>query len=53
MVELPGIELASENTVDSRLLELLLGAVFRLDVRTAPLIHPPFGVSALILAQRF
>jgi hypothetical protein len=52
VVDLLGIELASENAVDSRLLKVLLGAVFRLDTLTAPLIHSPFGVSALILAQR-
>lgn len=46
------IELDSENEVNSPLLNRLLGAVFRLDIRTAPNLKPPFGVSILALARR-
>jgi hypothetical protein len=30
----------------------VLTAIFRLDIATAPLLRPPFGVSALVVAQK-
>jgi len=52
LIDLLGLKLSSENEVNSPLLNAVLGAVFRLDARTAPLLHPPFGVSALVVARR-
>jgi SAM-dependent methyltransferase len=52
LIDLLGIELASENEINSTLLNAILSAVFRLDTLTAPLLHPPFGVSALVIARR-
>jgi len=46
------IRLASENEVNSPLLNFLLGVVFTLDVTTAPYFRPPFGVSILAMARR-
>jgi len=52
VIDLLGIELGSENEVNSPLLNALLRAVFQLDALTAPLLHPPFGVCALVVARR-
>jgi SAM-dependent methyltransferase len=46
------LNLESENQVNSPVLNQILGAVFRLDIRTAPVIKPPFGVSVLVVAQK-
>lgn len=46
------IPLNSENEVNNLLLNRLLGIIFRMDVATAPYLHPPFGVSILALAHR-
>ena len=52
VIDLLGIELSSESEVNSPLLNAVLGVVFRFDALTAPLLHPPFGVSALVVARR-
>jgi SAM-dependent methyltransferase len=46
------IRLKSENQLNTRLVYRMLLAVFRFDVRTAPKIKPPFGVSALVMARK-
>lgn len=46
------ISLASENQVNSPALNWVLERLFRLDVRTAPKLRPPFGVSILAVARR-
>jgi SAM-dependent methyltransferase len=45
-------ELSSENEINSPLMNRILSAIFAFDVATAPSIHPPFGVSALVLATK-
>jgi SAM-dependent methyltransferase len=45
------IKLASENEVNSPLLNHVLSVIFRLDALTAPILRPPFGVSIFILAR--
>lgn len=52
VIRVCGIELDSENEVNSPLLNRVLGAIFELDVRTAPYLNPPFGVSILALTRR-
>ena len=42
----------SENQINTPWLNAILGALFRFDVATAPLLRPPFGVSALVLARK-
>jgi SAM-dependent methyltransferase len=51
-IDLLGIELESENEINTPLVNRILGWVFALDVSTAPRIRPFFGVSLLALAQR-
>ena len=51
-IRLLNVKLESENEVNSPLLNRLLAGIFALDCATAPIIHPPFGVSALVLAKR-
>lgn len=46
------IRLQSENEVNSPLINRILTAIFRLDIATAPHICPPFGVSALVVAEK-
>jgi SAM-dependent methyltransferase len=43
---------ACEGDVNTRWLNVVLTALFRIDVKTAPWLRPPFGVSALIVATR-
>ncbi len=45
-------EFKSENELNSPLLNLVFGAVFALDVMSAPIVRPPFGVSIFVLATR-
>ena len=52
VIKMLGIKRASEAEFNSNLLNESLFWTFVLDVRTAPLIHPPFGVSILIIAQK-
>lgn len=52
LIRAASIDLQSENEVNSRPLNALLGWVFALDVATAPLIRPPFGVSILAVVRR-
>jgi SAM-dependent methyltransferase len=41
-----------ENQINTPLLNTVLGAVFQVDLATAGALHPPFGVSALVLAKK-
>jgi SAM-dependent methyltransferase len=47
-----GIKLSSEGEVNSPLLNTVLSGVFAVDVATARVLHPPFGVSILVIARR-
>lgn len=40
----------NENEMNSPIINRILQAIFRFDVWTAPLLHPPFGVSYLVVA---
>ena len=51
-IDLFKVNLDSENEVNSPALNRLLSAIFRLDVSTARLVRPPFGVSALVVAKK-
>jgi SAM-dependent methyltransferase len=42
----------AEAQMNSPQLNRLLYAIFRLDTLTAPLLHPPFGVSILVVCRR-
>jgi SAM-dependent methyltransferase len=46
------LQLDSENQVNNAVLNRLLSTIFRLDVKTAPHLRPPFGVSILALTRR-
>jgi SAM-dependent methyltransferase len=52
IIRLARIRLQSENELNSPLINRFLTAIFRLDIATAPLLRPPFGVSALVLARK-
>ena len=43
---------SSENEINFPLMNRALRAIFAFDVATAPLLRPPFGVSALVLASK-
>ena len=51
-IRIVGIKLASENEINSTGLNQLLYRIFSLDVRVAPLLHPPFGVSIMMIGQK-
>lgn len=42
----------SESEVNSPLVNRVLSTIFDLDVKTAPLLAPPFGVSILVVARK-
>ena len=46
------IELASENEINTSLVNAVLARIFSWDVRSAPRLRPAFGVSILALARR-
>ena len=46
------IRVASENEINTGWFNRALTRVFRFDVRTAPWLRPPMGVSALVVATR-
>ena len=46
------VRVASEGEVNAGWLNRALTVVFRFDVKTAPQLRPPIGVSALVLAMR-
>lgn len=52
IIRFASVKLSSENEVNTPIINSLLNLIFRLDVATAPILHPPFGVSALIVAQK-
>lgn len=47
-----GMKMQSENQLNTGVLNRVLQWIFRADVSTAPYLHPPFGVSYLVLANR-
>jgi hypothetical protein len=51
-IRIMGIKLASENEINSTGLNQLLFWIFSLDVHVAPLLHPPFGVSIMMIGQK-
>lgn len=52
MIDLLRLELRSEDELNSPLVNRLLSWIFAFDVATAGIIHPPFGVSILVVARR-
>jgi SAM-dependent methyltransferase len=46
------LPVASEGEINAPWLNRILSRLFRFDVRTAPRLRPPFGVSALVVATR-
>lgn len=52
MITLLGLRLDSEAQVNTPALNRIMTVIFDADIRTAPIIKPPFGVSILILARK-
>jgi SAM-dependent methyltransferase len=52
LVRMLRITVASEAEINTWWLNRILTLIFRLDVKTAPWLRPPFGVSALVVAVR-
>jgi SAM-dependent methyltransferase len=52
LLALTGVRLESENQLNSPLLNRLLLAIFRFDIRSAAVVRPPFGVSHLMILER-
>lgn len=52
VVRWAGIRMQSENQLNTGILNWIFRWIFRVDVSTAPYLHPPFGVSYLVLADR-
>ena len=52
LIRWTGNRVENENQLNSRFSNRLLQQIFRFDVWTAPFLHPPFGVSYLVIADR-
>jgi SAM-dependent methyltransferase len=52
LIDLFRIDLQSEAQINSPLVNRLLSAVFTADIRTAPVLRPPFGASILVVAAK-
>jgi SAM-dependent methyltransferase len=52
LISVLNVKVASEGQINTVSLNRMLTLLFRLDVRTAPRLRPPVGVSALVLATR-
>jgi SAM-dependent methyltransferase len=52
LIRLLRVRLSSENELNSPVINAILTRIFGLDVRVAPYLHPPFGVSYLAVATR-
>jgi SAM-dependent methyltransferase len=46
------LKLESENKLNNDFMNAVLSVIFHFDITTAPIIRPPFGVSAFLLAQK-
>jgi SAM-dependent methyltransferase len=46
------VRVASEGQINTQMINWALTLLFRADVKTAPHLRPPFGVSALVVATR-
>jgi len=51
LMRLLKVRVESEGQINTPLLNRVLLQLFELDVKTAPLLRPPFGVSALVIAR--
>jgi hypothetical protein len=47
-----GVDVKSENEINTALLNRILTGVFFADVDTAPVLKPPFGVSLCVIAAK-
>jgi SAM-dependent methyltransferase len=52
IINLLGINIRSEGEVNGPIISSLLTAIFFLDIWLSPIVRPPFGVSALVLAGK-
>jgi SAM-dependent methyltransferase len=52
LISLFSIKRDSENEFNNPLLNKLLSMIFAIDTRTAPMLHPPFGVSILAIGEK-
>ncbi|MEM7124038.1 MAG: class I SAM-dependent methyltransferase [Pseudomonadota bacterium] len=52
LLRLSGTKPIPETRLNAPVLNRMLSAVFTVDIKTAPVLRPPFGVSFLVLAQR-
>lgn len=52
IINLLKIRAESENDINNPIINFLLTVIFRLDVMTARIIHPPFGVSILAIITK-
>lgn len=52
LIRVLNIKLRSENELNSPLINRVLSIIFDIDIRSAPLLHPPAGVSFLAVARK-
>jgi SAM-dependent methyltransferase len=52
LIDIFKLDVQGEAQINSPLLNRILGAIFAADIAMAPILHPPFGVSILIVARK-
>jgi len=52
LIDLFGIKIESENSINSLSLNRILGAIFAVDCAIAPRLRPPFGVSIVAMVHK-
>jgi SAM-dependent methyltransferase len=52
LIDMFDVKLNSEDEINSPMINRILSALFAADVALAPIIHPPFGVSILVMARK-
>jgi SAM-dependent methyltransferase len=52
LLSLLNVRVESENQINNAFLNWIFSGIFYLDVRTAPILRPPFGVSLFVTAKK-
>jgi SAM-dependent methyltransferase len=52
LIRILGVGVKSENELNSPRVNRILSLIFAIDTATAPILHMPFGVSALVVARK-
>lgn len=52
IIKIFNIQMESEGEINFKILNIIFSILFQVDVRTAPILRPPFGVSVFVVAEK-